>query len=880
VVGQALTFTGATDAFPLPSGVVANAASLTVDVTFRTTQGGVLLGYQNQAAGTTPTIAVPALYVGTDGKLYAALYNGAINPIKSAVVVNDGLTHHAVLVRSGSTLTLTLDGTKVGTLSGPFSSQNMTFNQLGTGYTGGGWPAGNSGYDPFVGVIDKLTITTSTKLTSAVITDQSFSDLQDGIRYLYQVSSPSGGTALAGNALSFTGSDSIPLPKGLVNNAKSLTVDVTFRTMQGGVLLGYQNQPAGTTPTNYVPALYVGSDGRLYAEIYNNRVDPMQSSTTVNDGHTHHAVLTLSGSTLTLTLDGVKVGSLTGPFHPLDMTFAQLGTGYTDGVWPGGATGYDPFVGTIDKVAISTDPVLPASMVQPGQWQVSVQSGQTVLTAPSLTFGGTSAIPLPSGLINGATGLTVNVTFQTTKGGVILGYQNEAVTGPAPGNAVPGLYVGTDGLLYAELFNGIVAPIHSAAVVNDNKAHVAVLTLSGSTLTLTLDGVVQGTLSGPFNPLDMAYNQLGTGYTASWPGGNGGYDNFIGTLSKLVITTNASLAPSASVGGSTAGQLRFTPPDSGNYVFTQYSTGPDGRTATTSRTLNSTDIAIKVSVGTSTTAVQGATFSRSGSFTDAAGDGPWTATVDYGDGSGALALTLAANKTFALSHVYQNAGMFNVIVTVKNADGISTQGTVAVSVSGFTVNDGSQQQSMVRSLTYTFASPSQVEPGAFELLRNGKRTNIKLVIAPQADGMTYLITFKGPEVIGGSLPDGKYTLITLHDKVNVLSGAPMTEDDVNTFARLFGDVNADGIVNAADRALLHQAEADRRSPYAPDFEYDGKPFIDKFDIAQFNARYGTQLNAPKKAPAKFPGRAGKLRAVGPHHLGKHGATRIGRDSTR
>src|SRR5262249_16337642 len=200
------------DLFPLPSGVVANAASLTVDVTFRTTQGGVLLGYQNQAAGTTPTSAVPALYVGTDGKLYAALYNGAINPIKSAVAVNDGLVHHALVARSGSTLTLTLDGTKVGTLSGPFSSKNMTFNQLGTGYTGGGWPGGNSGYDPFVGVMDKLTITTSTKLTSAVITDQSFSDFRDGIRYLYQVRSPSGGTALAGSALSFTGSDSIPLP--------------------------------------------------------------------------------------------------------------------------------------------------------------------------------------------------------------------------------------------------------------------------------------------------------------------------------------------------------------------------------------------------------------------------------------------------------------------------------------------------------------------------------------------------------------------------------------------------------------------------------------------------------------------------------------------
>ena len=68
------------------------------------------------------------------------------------------------------------------------------------------------------------------------------------------------------------------------------------------------------------------------------------------------------------------------------------------------------------------------------------------------------------------------------------------------------------------------------------------------------------------------------------------------------------------------------------------------------------------------------------------------------------------------------------------------------------------------------------------------RSHIQLNIAPQPDGETYIITFSGPGVIGGSLPDGNYTLITLHKKVHVLSGPPMTANDVNTFVRLFGDV--------------------------------------------------------------------------------------------
>ena len=49
------------------------------------------------------------------------------------------------------------------------------------------------------------------------------------------------------------------LPGALISGATTLTVDVTFQTTSDGVILGYQNQPAGTTPNGYMPALYVGS---------------------------------------------------------------------------------------------------------------------------------------------------------------------------------------------------------------------------------------------------------------------------------------------------------------------------------------------------------------------------------------------------------------------------------------------------------------------------------------------------------------------------------------------------------------------------------------------------------------------------------------------
>ena len=145
-------------------------------------------------------------------------------------------------------------------------------------------------------------------------------------------------------------------------------------------------------------------------------------------------------------------------------------------------------------------------------------------------------------------------------------------------------------------------------------------------------------------------------------------------------------------------------------------------------------------------------------------------------------------------------------MTLINGDDQIVRATIQVTVTGFTVDDGAPQQSVVRSLTYVFNSPTQAGPGAFELRRNGRPSNIDLHLTPLSDGMTYIISFSGAGVIGGSLPDGKYTLITLHDKVNVLSGPPMTSNDVSTFVRLFGDVEGLGVVNAADKALLKQAE--------------------------------------------------------------------------
>jgi len=86
----------------------------------------------------------------------------------------------------------------------------------------------------------------------------------------------------------------------------------------------------------------------------------------------------------------------------------------------------------------------------------------------------------------------------------------------------------------------------------------------------------------------------------------------------------------------------------------------------------------------------GETYTASGSFTDPGADA-WTATVDYGDGSGTGALALSG-KTFSLSHTYAAAGPFTVTVRVSDDDVTATR-TAVVTV--FTPAQGAARAIML-----------------------------------------------------------------------------------------------------------------------------------------------------------------------------------------
>jgi PKD repeat protein len=86
-----------------------------------------------------------------------------------------------------------------------------------------------------------------------------------------------------------------------------------------------------------------------------------------------------------------------------------------------------------------------------------------------------------------------------------------------------------------------------------------------------------------------------------------------------------------------------------------------------------------VNAGPGDTISEGGTFSSAGYFVDPGADS-WTATVNYGDGSGTQTLALSANKTFSLNHVYAQDGLYTLTVTVTDSDGAAGSGTATVTV--------------------------------------------------------------------------------------------------------------------------------------------------------------------------------------------------------
>ena len=163
---------------------------------------------------------------------------------------------------------------------------------------------------------------------------------------------------------SFNGTTSDLVLPSLVDAAGNQTLSLWFKTSTaGGVLFSSSaaTLPTASTPTDYAPSLYVGSDGHLYAEFWNGKVDPVKSTAVVDDGKWHNVVLAAGASSQTLYVDGTANATLSGSvtLQQPDQLNDYVGAGYIGGSWPAetdyeksGNTGYASyFTGDLGEVA-------------------------------------------------------------------------------------------------------------------------------------------------------------------------------------------------------------------------------------------------------------------------------------------------------------------------------------------------------------------------------------------------------------------------------------------------------------------------------------------------------------------------------------------------
>ena len=170
-------------------------------------------------------------------------------------------------------------------------------------------------------------------------------------------------------------------------------------------------------------------------------------------------------------------------------------------------------------------------------------------TALASTFDGTSSqVTLPQNLVSGESYQSVSLWFKTTTAnGVLFSYQSSPLSaGTTITNYTPSLYIGSDGKLYGQFWQGGTSPMATSATVTDGKWHLVTLTAAGNTQTLYLDGVKQGSLAGTVSVSAQANDYIGAGFLGgNWPNeanyqksGNTGYATyFTGDISDAAFWT-------------------------------------------------------------------------------------------------------------------------------------------------------------------------------------------------------------------------------------------------------------------------------------------------------------------------------------------------------
>jgi large repetitive protein len=245
--------------------------------------------------------------------------------------------------------------------------------------------------------------------------------------------------------------------------------------------------------------------------------------------------------------------------------------------------------------------------------------------------------------------------------------------------------------------------------------------------------------------------------------------------------------------------------DNGSYTVTL--TVSDGTligVATTTASI--ANVAPVVGALSNATLQPGQAYAAGGSFTDPGADS-WSATVDYGDGSGAEQLALSG-QTFSLNHSYPSdqAGPFTVVVTVRDDDGGagSAQAVVTVQVNRPPVASAGAAVGGLEGTAVSFNGGASSDPEGTALLyawNFGDGSPAATGATPShvyADNGVYTVTLT---VSDGSLTSSATTTATIANvapSVSAIAGATLQPGQTYTAGGSFTDPGADSWVASVD----------------------------------------------------------------------------------
>ena len=209
----------------------------------------------------------------------------------------------------------------------------------------------------------------------------------------------------------------------------------------------------------------------------------------------------------------------------------------------------------------------------------------------------------------------------------------------------------------------------------DNGSFTVRLKVSDGPLEATATATVTVANQAPsVNPVPGATINEGESYAAAGSFSDPGADSWTATVD---YGDGSGVQPLALSGKGFNLSHLYT--RDGVYTVTVSVSDDDGGTGSATGSVTVRNVAPAVNAGPDAAISAGGTFTSSGSFTDPGSDS-WSATVDYGDGTGVQALALAANKTFTLSHGYATPGAYSATVTVQDSSGAAGSDSAVVTV--------------------------------------------------------------------------------------------------------------------------------------------------------------------------------------------------------